>query len=144
MHTIVYPLPSVLPAILPCEGACAFNIVVPELTVVDGAVWPFKPSAAMFLPVRVSTTVLGSVVPFLDSLAVLQIALPLTRVLRLFRSICATTMRFAVLPLAVIDIAIGVDESPLAMLDALLPLTFIPRTIREDLVLEAVCFACQM
>mmetsp|Transcript_120771 Transcript_120771/g.240538 ORF Transcript_120771/g.240538 Transcript_120771/m.240538 type:complete len:207 (-) Transcript_120771:170-790(-) len=144
MHTIVYPLPTVLPAILPCESACALDIVVPELTVVDRTVWPFKPPSAMFLPVRVSTGVLGGVVPLLDSLTVFQITLPLTYVLRLLRSICATTMRFAVLPVAVIDVAIRVNEAALAMLHAVLPLTFISRAIREDLVLEAVCLARMM
>lgn len=122
MHFVLQPLALVGLAIGPHILSGARNLILEELSRVNGPISKFQHSLSILLSVLVSAFVPCAIRPSLDTTAVLLILEPVTDVgSAISMLVSALAMGFIVEPRAFIYVAIGVNENALPISLVVLP-----------------------
>ena len=110
------------------------DVIVLEFAEVTGTIAPFKLALALLAASHVVTLILGAVLPNLDAHSVLLVVLPLALVhLPIEVLVCATTVRFVVLPLPSVDVTVCVNEPPDSVGLSIGPLALVQGPVEPDL-----------
>lgn len=110
------------------------DVIVLEFAEVTSTVAPFKLALALLAPSHVVTLVLGAVLPYLDAHSVLLVVLPVALVhLPIEVLVGATAVRFVVLPLTSIDVAVCMNEPPDSIGLPIGPLALVQGPVEPDL-----------
>lgn len=134
MHLVDDPCALVQPSIGPRVGTKPVDIILFEFTVVCASICPVEIAVSLLLSVIISPLVAGVVRPDFFALPMLFIFEPVTFVPGSIRMLVSTlSVRFVVLPLPVVNISIGMDQSPAAIGLFSSPVSFIHRAIYPHL-----------
>ncbi len=130
VHLIIESLPRVLLLVLPDVGPLTLDLVIHQVSLVRGSVDSFKLTRTIFLAHDVMPLEEGFILPSLPALSMLLIFMPLPFILGTVpQNIDPLPFCFVLLPKALVNITIWVDESSVAMGLVFLPIAYIETAI---------------
>lgn len=110
------------------------DVIVLEFAVVTSTIAPFKLALALLAPSHVVTLVLGAVLPYLDTHSMLLVVLPVALVHLPIEVLVGTAaVRFIVLPLTGVDVAVCVNEPPYSVGLPIGPMALVQGPVEPDL-----------
>ena len=117
MHHVVFPVTSILSAIVPAVGPRTLHPVLDEIAFKGATIVPSKAARPMLLPTLVLALVDRAVLPCLLAVAVVLVILPLARILRpIGMCVRPRPMHHIIFPEAEVDVSVYVNISPEAIL----------------------------
>ena len=133
LHFVVLPVTVVLPTVLFAVDSVTLDLIIKPLTAVVRAISPSILPNSFLLTHDVGALILRTFRPRLDALAILMILFPSTFVAcTLLVRINSAPMSFVINPVSFIDIAIGMEEFPLATDLVVLPFAYVRGLISPD------------